>query len=242
MPIDVCLSPALYPFYHHPHNTVVVVDIFRATSTLVAAFEAGARCIRPVATLEEAEAHQKKGWLAGAERQAKRCDFADFGNSPFDYTPHRVAHKNLVFTTTNGTQAIQAARAAAHLCIGAFVNLEAVANHCMQRKSPLVILCSGWENRVNLEDTFFCGALVERLNKQQARPLGDGAAMAVMLWQQAKSDWRNILNQAEHVQRLHANGCANDIAYCLSLNQSALVPIYSPTENKLTIQTLHEKE
>ena len=68
MKIDVCFSPALYPVYHNPEAIVVVVDIFRATTTMAAAFGNGVRSIRPVATVEEAQAYKAKGWLVGAER------------------------------------------------------------------------------------------------------------------------------------------------------------------------------
>lgn len=73
MKIDVCFSPALYPVYHNPEAIVVVVDVFRATTTMAAAFSNGVRSIRPVATVEEAEAYKAKGWLVGAERNVKRC-------------------------------------------------------------------------------------------------------------------------------------------------------------------------
>ena len=86
MKIDVCFSPALYPVYHNPEAIVVVVDVFRATTTMAAAFKNGVRSIRPVATVEEAQEYKAKGWLVRAERNVKRCEFADFGNSPFDYT------------------------------------------------------------------------------------------------------------------------------------------------------------
>lgn len=97
MKIDVCFSPALYPVYHNPEAIVVVVDVFRATTTMAAAFSNGVRSIRPVATVEEAEAYKAKGWLVGAERNVKRCGFADFGNSPFDYTAEKVSGKDIVF-------------------------------------------------------------------------------------------------------------------------------------------------
>ena len=127
MKIDVCFSPALYPVYHNPEAIVVVVDVFRATTTMAAAFSNGVRSIRPVATVEEAEAYKAKGWLVGAERNVKRCGFADFGNSPFDYTAEKVSGKDIVFTTTNGTRAITIAKSAFRVITGAFINLQAVA-------------------------------------------------------------------------------------------------------------------
>ena len=118
--IDVCFSPALYPKYHRDESVVVIVDIFRATSTIIAAFENGARSIRPVATIEEAEACKAEGYLVGAERNCCRCAFADFGNSPFDYRPELVKGKDIVFTTTNGTKAIHYAKSAYRIITGAF--------------------------------------------------------------------------------------------------------------------------
>ena len=140
MKIDVCFSPALYPAYHDPEAIVVVVDIFRATTTMAAAFSNGVRSIRPVATVEEAQAYKEKGLLVGAERNVRRCDFADFGNSPFDYTPEKVAGKEIVFTTTNGTKAITIAQSAYRVVTGAFINLQAVADNCVGLKRNVVVL------------------------------------------------------------------------------------------------------
>ena len=94
--IEICFSPALYPAYHNPEAVVVVVDIFRATTTMVTAFSNGVSSIRPVASVEEAEAYKRQGWLVGAERNVKRCAFADFGNSPFDYPAEKVAGRALL--------------------------------------------------------------------------------------------------------------------------------------------------
>ena len=163
MKIDVCFSPALYPVYHNPEAIVVVVDVFRATTTMAAAFSNGVRSIRPVATVEEAEAYKAKGWLVGAERNVKRCGFADFGNSPFDYTAEKVSGKDIVFTTTNGTRAITIAKSAFRVITGAFINLQAVAGYCVCHKRDVVVLCSGWQDKVNIEDTLFGGALTDAL-------------------------------------------------------------------------------
>ena len=102
--IEICFSPALYPAYHNPESVVVVVDIFRATTTMVTAFSNGVSSIRPVASVEEAEAYKRQGWLVGAERNVKRCAFADFGNSPFDYPAEKVAGSGMLsFCAPAGT-------------------------------------------------------------------------------------------------------------------------------------------
>ncbi|MDR3260840.1 MAG: 2-phosphosulfolactate phosphatase [Tannerella sp.] len=226
MVVDVCFSPALYPFYHRADAIVVIVDVFRATTTLTAAFENGARSIRPVATVEEAEACKAKGWPVGAERNVRRCSFADFGNSPFDYTPDKVAGKDLVFTTTNGTKAIRCAASAYRVFIGAFVNLQAVADACVRKGRDVVVLCSGWEDKVNIEDTLFGGALVEALQACGYQSAGDAAGIALSLWQEAKKDLPGYIERTEHIERLKANKLENDISYCLTLNQSNLVPVF----------------
>ena len=158
MKIEVCFSPVLYPVYHNPEAIVVVVDIFRATTTIAAAFCNGVCSVRPVATVEEARTYKNEGWLVGAERNVKRCDFADFGNSPFDYTPEKIEGKDVIFTTTNGTKSITVAREAFRVITGAFVNLQAVAEYCIFLNRDVIVLCSGWQGRVNIEDTLFGGA------------------------------------------------------------------------------------
>ena len=234
--IDVCFSPALYPKYHRAESVVVIVDIFRATSTIIAAFENGARSIRPVATIEEAEACKREGYLVGAERNCCRCDFADFGNSPFDYRPELVKGKDIVFATTNGTKSIHYAKSAYRIITGAFVNLQAVADECIRKNRDVVVLCAGWEDKINIEDTIFGGALVEILQASGFQPAGDASLIALALWQKTKSNLSDYIKQTEHYGRLSANGLEDNVPYCLTLNLSDLVPVYSKEENVLRIR------
>ncbi|MDR2139709.1 MAG: 2-phosphosulfolactate phosphatase [Tannerella sp.] len=236
MDVDVCFSPALYPYYHRAEAAAVIVDIFRATTTLVAAFESGARSILPVASTEEAEAWKIRGWPVGAERNVCRCPFADFGNSPFDYTPEKVAGKEIVFTTTNGTKAIRCAGEAYRIVTGAFINLQAVADDCLRERRPVVVVCSGWENKINIEDTLFGGALVENLLPYGYRPAGDAARIALSLWKEAKKDLRGYLEQTEHIGRLRSAGLEDNIPFCLTLNRSSLLPVFSKKEGRLIIE------
>ena len=226
MQADVCLSPALYSHYHDTDAVVVVVDVFRATTTITVALENGARSIRPVATVAEAEAYKSAGWLVGAERNVKRCSFADFGNSPTDYVRTAVAGKDIVLTTTNGTKAIRCACNAFRILAGAFVNLNAVARYCMNEKRNVVVLCAGWQDKINMEDTLFGGALIALLAENGYNPAGDSAYIALSLWMDAKPNLYDYLAQTEHVQRLLSNGLKNDMDYCLTIDRSSLVPFY----------------
>lgn len=225
MKIDVCFSPALYPVYHNPEAVVVVVDIFRATTTMAAAFSNGVRSIRPVATVEEAESYKTRGWLVGAERHVKRCAFADFGNSPFDYTPEKVAGQDVIFTTTNGTRAITIAKSAYRVVTGAFINLQAVADYCLSLRRDVIVLCSGWQDKVNVEDTLFGGALADILLRTGLYTSGsDAALIARDMWTSNKDNLQAYLEPTDHVARLRANFLEDAIPYCLTLNLTDQVP------------------
>jgi 2-phosphosulfolactate phosphatase len=241
MTIDVCLSPVLYPVYHHPESVVVVVDVFRATTTMATAFHEGVRSIRPVETVEEAAEYRERGWTVGAERNTKRCDFADFGNSPFDYTAEKVKDKDIVFTTTNGTKAITLARDAFSVVTGAFINLHAVASYCIKSRRNVVVLASGWENRVNIEDTILGGALVDLLTVAGGfRMAGDAARIARDMWNEHKNNMEAYIRQTEHFHRLEANRLDSSVSYCLTLNCVSSLPILH-TENGTLILSDHSK-
>lgn len=237
MKIDVCFSPVLYPAYHNQEAIVVVVDIFRATTTMAAAFQNGVRTIRPVATVEEAQSYKMKGWLVGAERNVKRCEFADFGNSPFDYLPEKVKGKDVAFTTTNGTRAITIAKSAYRVITGAFINLQAVAEYCLSHKRDVIVLCSGWQDKVNIEDTLYGGALVDVLVQTGKYRVGsDAARIALDMWATHKDHLMEYLDQTDHVARLKANHLDDSIPFCLSLSITNKVPELRIEEDILILQ------
>lgn len=237
MKIDICFSPALYPYYadKNAERIVIVVDIFRATTTMCAALKNGAKSIIPVASIEEAQAYKKKGYLVGAERNVKRCDFADFGNSPFDYSSDKVEEKDIVFTTTNGTQAIEAASDAHALIIGSFSNISAVVNFCVASQKDVLVLCAGWNNRFNIEDTLYAGAIAKRLQGKGYTYVSDAAEIALSMWRNAEPNLRDYINHTEHIKRLEANNLQDSVEYCLTYDTVPLVPIYDKTAKKITI-------
>ena len=159
--IEVCFSPAIFHEFENPEAIVVVVDILRATSAICTAFMNGATRIIPVATLEEAENFKKKGYMVAAERDGIVRDFADFGNSPYNFTHDRISGKEIVYSTTNGTNCIMIAKNNYRVLIGAYLNISAIAEYVISQKKDLLILCAGWKNKFNLEDTLYAGALSE---------------------------------------------------------------------------------
>lgn len=172
----------------------------------------------------------------GAERNTRKVDFADFGNSPFEYTPEKVSGREVVFTTTNGTRAIEAAKACKQLFTGAFSNIDSLADACLQASDRVVVLCSGWTNKVNIEDTLFAGALAERLmGKGGATAGSDSVNMALNLWRLAKEDPIEFVKPSDHYKRLITHGAEGDADYCLKMNTVSVVPSYDKQEGKLKL-------
>ena len=159
--LDVCLTPALISLYNVKDYTVVIIDIFRATSSICYGIENGAEAIIPVSEIEECAAFREKGidYLLAAERNGEVVAGFDFGNSPFSYTTEKVAGKTVVLTTTNGTHALHLSRSAKQVLIGSFLNITSLCNYLKTRQDNILLVCAGWHNNFNLEDTLFAGAV-----------------------------------------------------------------------------------
>lgn len=237
MVVDICFSPILYPYYRaDKFHTVIIIDVFRATSTISTALNNGARSIIPVEKLEEVAAYKEQGLLVGGERNVERCDFADFGNSPFEYSEDKVKEQDIAFSTTNGTRAINIASEAPLMIMGSFINLDAVVNHCGGDKKGVLILCSGWRNRFNIEDSLCGGAIASELINKFGYSIGsDSVRVATSMWNEAKNDLPTYIRNTEHYDRLALKNLEKDIDYCLSLNLLDIVPIYNSKTNQITI-------
>lgn len=224
--IDACFSPQLYQVYKDETSIVVIIDVFRATSAICTAFENGAEKIIPVASVDEARALQAQGFLAGAERDAIKVPGFDFGNSPFDYMGENIKGKTIALTTTNGTQAIEVSKNAWRVVVGSFINIDALCNYLIEEKRNILLLCSGWKNKFNLEDSLFAGAVTELLTTLSPEfTLGDGCLALKYLYQLAKNDPIKFLNHSSHKKRLHGLNLKQDIKYCLTPNQSRVIPV-----------------
>lgn len=225
MKIEICFSPSLLSLYDHKDAVVVVTDVFRATTTICTAFANGCKDIIPVATEQEALSYKSLGYLVGAEQSTERCSFADYGNSPAEYSVDHVNGKSLVIKTTNGTAAIKGAAQCHKLLIGAFVNLQALANRILEIGKDVLIVCSGADGRICLEDSLFAGALTSTLLcEENVEAASDGARMAVALWHQANRDFSAFLMQSEHAKRLIRHGFRSDLNYCLRKSILGVVP------------------
>lgn len=222
--LDVCLSPELLHLYEVKDKTVVVVDIFRATSCMVTALAHGAACIKPYADLEECLVAAEEGFETSGERNGQKVEGFDRGNSPFEYMGESIKGKKIAFTTTNGTQAIEKCRPAKNLMIGSFLNLHTLSLAIHKLSDPVLIVCAGWKGRVNLEDTLFAGALAEKL-EDSFTPEDDAALAAMKMYEVAKGDVQGFLKNSSHVKRLARLNVVKDIGFCLTADQFNVVPV-----------------
>jgi 2-phosphosulfolactate phosphatase len=228
--IDVCLTPELLHLHNLDNLIVVVADIFRATSCMVTGLAHGIESITPVATIEECSDLQKKGYIAAAERNAQKVEGFELDNSPFSYMNKSLKGQSIAMTTTNGTLSIAKAKSkAVKVLVGAFLNLESVANYLKSQQYDVLVLCAGWKGRTNLEDTLYAGALVEAL-KNEYIIAEDSAMMAQSLYLQAQHDLLGFVANSSHVRRLQRLGIQKDISFCLQKNQYNIVPVLRGTK------------
>jgi 2-phosphosulfolactate phosphatase len=223
--LEVCFTPSLLPLYDIENSIVVVIDIFRATSSICYGIANGASAIIPVGTVEECASNKDGVCLLAAERDGKVVEGFDFGNSPFSYTPEKVKGKTIVLTTTNGTYAIQESKAKAYqIIVGSFLNLEAVTNYLKSQDKNILLLCAGWKNKFNLEDTLFAGAVSHLLSKEGYEQ-DDSSYAAEDLYLQAKNDLANYTAKASHGKRMQKLNLLEDIKFCLQQNLTDSIPV-----------------
>ena len=221
--IDVCLSPDLMHLYNVRDKTVVVIDILRATSCMTTAFAHGINSITPFAKLEDCMAMKAKGYFTAGERDGKKVDGFDLGNSPFEYMDEKLKGQKIAFTTTNGTQAIAKAIEAREIVIGSFLNLSAITKYLLEGDNNVLLVCAGWKGKVNLEDTLFAGAVVDAL-EDHIEPDCDAPLAAQHLYSVAKNDMVGFLANASHVKRLAKLNVHEDIKFCMTPDQYTVVP------------------
>jgi 2-phosphosulfolactate phosphatase len=224
--INVCFTPKLFPLYENKDSIVVIIDVLRATSAICTAFEHKVKSIIPVAKIEEAREYKSKGFLAAAERDGIVQDGFDFGNSPFDYMGEKAKDKTIVLTTTNGTQAIDAARGSFQVAIGSFLNLDAISDWLIKEEHNVILLCAGWKDKFNMEDSLFAGAVAEKLMRSNKFSSDcDSARAAINLYSMAKGDLFKFLGDSSHRNRLGRLSLERDIKYCLTPNQTKSIPV-----------------
>ena len=223
--IDVCFTPEVVNLFDFKNKNVVVIDIFRATTTMVAGLASGLESIIPVSQLKEClEYPESKNIIKAAERGGKKVEGFSYGNSPFDYIDGDVKGKTLIMTTTNGTRAINLSKEASNVLIGSFLNISTICGFLIKDGKDVVVFCAGWKGRYNLEDSLFAGAVIHRLQNKFEFD-SDGALSTCLLYEKAKFDgFLDFLKNSSHFKRLSSFSNHKDIELALEFDKFNILP------------------
>lgn len=229
MKIHTLLSPLNVDELYFSGKTAVVIDVLRATTTIVTALNNGAKEIIPVDSIEFATkktANSFGGYtLLGGERNTKIIEGFNLGNSPLDYTSEIVKGKSIILFTTNGSKAIVKTKFAENTFLGSFLNLEALAHHLVELHNDVVVLCSGSNGMFNLEDTVCAGKLIRKIQKIHPDiTLTDASNASIHLNVAFGKNVKKMLTESEHGTVLINNGFEDDIKFAAQLDKIDLIP------------------
>jgi 2-phosphosulfolactate phosphatase len=234
--VDVALTPAAVVPGALAGATALVIDVLRASTSMITALANGCLGLVPVAEVDEAR--RRVAGLAGAllagERGGDPPEGFDLGNSPLEFTRPRVGGRTIVFTTSNGTRALIAARPATTIGVAGFANLSAAADWALGQGRSIVVVCAGELGAPSVEDEVCAGLLVDRVLYQQAGAVpGPAARAALDAGRPYVKDLARLGHDSPHARRLASRGRGPDVAACLALDGFALVPIYRADVDKV---------
>ena len=209
------------------NKTAVVIDVLRATSTMVAALVSGCAGIIPMETVQDAKQAQGEGDLLGGERFCKKIAGFHFGNSPQEYTSSEIQGKRVIVTTTNGTRAIQKSLKASVILTGSMLNARACAKACLELKRDVVLVCAGTQDQFSLEDGLCAGFIIHELESLYDDHIQSDDMGTMLHWAylQAQNDIEGALLACENGRTLSQLGFQEDVIYCAQANRYDAVPI-----------------
>lgn len=232
MKINVIISPPNVDELYFTGKTTVIIDVLRATTTITTALINGAKEIVPVSSVEfamKASGSMFGGQtLLGGERNTKKIDGFNLGNSPFEYKSETISGKSIILFTSNGSKAIVKSKFSEHSIICSFHNLSAVAKYLVELNKNVEILCSGRNGVFSLEDTICAGKLVTEIaSLKEGIELTDSSLAALTLAKSLGKNLKKMLMESEHGKILVENGFEEDIKYCSKLNSTDVIPVFS---------------
>jgi len=249
MKIEIVLIPRLLP-PRFEDALCVVIDVLRATTTIVTALANGAREVHPCTTVAEARRDANSGddtpFLLGGERSGLRIPGFHLGNSPIEYLdPDIISGRVIYFTTTNGTPALRRAYKgnARPVYLAALVNLSAVSTAIARAAvenalERIILVCSGRHGEPALEDLYCAGLMAHRLQSEFTRAgipaeLSDAA---VSMAEYARINWEEplaVLTDSEHGRYLLGIGFAADLEFASQIDKYDIVPCFDGS--KITV-------
>jgi 2-phosphosulfolactate phosphatase len=227
--LDVALTPPRLDREAIPRSTVLVVDVLRASTTMITALGNGCAAIVPVAdpgdARQQAGTMHPRGLLAG-ERRGQTIAGFDLGNSPLEVTRARVGGRTLVFTTSNGTAALLTVRHSPAVGLAAFVNLGAASSWAVGGGRDVIVVCSGERGAISLEDQVCAGLLVDRMLREEPRAETTAAARdALEVGRGYGKAVGRLAEDSPWARHLARAGRGDDVAACLVLDTTTLVPV-----------------
>jgi 2-phosphosulfolactate phosphatase len=210
----------------------VIIDVFRATSTIAAALDNGAKCVIPVASVPECIelGTQIEGSITAGERDGKVAEGLEYGNSPLEYPNEFIGGKTLVLTTTNGTRLLHMVQDADTIITGSFLNLSAVCDFLVAQGKNVILGCAAWKDRFNMEDTLFSGAVVSRIGEHFDINCDSARGAKQLHACSGGKDYLKFLEDSSHYRRLSGFGLVGDMEYCTTPDLHPVVPILKGRE------------
>lgn len=208
-------------------KTAIVVDVLRATSTIVTALHNGCAGIVPVETVCQAKDSRTDNERLGGERNGRRIPGFEYGNSPFEYMSPELQGETIIMTTTNGTRAIQKAVRASAVLAAAMLNAAAAASYALSLKRDVALICAGTKDRFSLEDGLCAGLIIceiERISGAEAELNDFGMAMR-SAYMHAAERLADELLACRNGRRLTRAGLKEDVLYCAQRNICDTVPV-----------------
>jgi 2-phosphosulfolactate phosphatase len=244
MKIDIHYSSQHLDDLYFTGKTSVVIDVLRATTVIVSALKNGAREIIPVNTVDFAMKVSGNAFggqtILGGERNTKKVEGFNLGNSPLEYTTEIVAGKSIILYTTNGSKAIVKAKFSENLFICCFHNLPFIANHLIALNKDVEVICAGTNGNFNLEDAICAGRLLSEIWKiNENIEISDCGRASLVLNKSFGKNIVKMLKETEHGKLLIENGFAEDIKECAQYGITDLIPYYISGSIKKQKQKLY---
>ena len=211
---------------------VVIIDVLRASSTIVTALANGCSGFIPIFSPDQvkkkAQEFKKERVLLGGEREGTKIEGFNLGNSPREYKKEAVKGKITIFSTTNGVKTLEMVKSAHRIIIGSFLNLQAVCDYCTNYQGDILIICAGKKGRFSLEDTACAGMMVNFLRDVFSGDHQgvDANLTAQLLYAKFGNNILEILRKSQHGRYLESIGLDEDLKFCSQLDLFHIVPIY----------------
>jgi len=229
MKIDLFFTPNEVKEEELNNRAILVIDVLRASTTIAYALHNGCKEIIPTSTMDAAiELSRKIGRDAAlfcGEREGKKIEGFDLGNSPFEYEAEKIKDKTLIFATTNGSKAIVKGSVGVSLAVGSFVNFQAVFSYLSSNPDDLSIICSGKLDQFSIEDAVCGGLYIDALVKKGVRQLNDAAYAALKLYEIYKDDLLEMLKKSSHGRYLIELGFEKDLHLCSEIDSLKVLPM-----------------